>query len=340
MKINKKFLGIFLGLGLVSTFFVVVSAYDNVKFEKSKTEIRNINENKENLDKSHKNSENKKGLGRFKYDSEKIKDFISKNYRIKPNNFDHGERIDAKIKIDGISKKENTTTEKDLVNYVMVMSKVLYDNGLLSEEIIDELFDEFKGANNLKLYRYNGLSIRGEENFRKLQNVFAKTNFKNIKLNEENFRQTIEKIKEVLLKEKNKVERLYRKIKEAFDNNDEKALVECQNMRERDIILQRDNKIKKSGLTEKEKENIRGFIKELNKSIEDRTKKGKLDNFGRKLLLDIKNDYEKRYIPKLNKSIEKINNIKFKDVKDLHKNLKINKNIKLLKGIAEKKEKN
>ena len=159
-------------------------------------------------------------------------------------------------------------------------------------------------------------------------------------MNEENFRQTIEKIKEVLLKEKNEVERLYRKIKEAFDNNDEKALVECQNMRERDVILQRDNKIKKNGLTEKEKENIRGFIKELNKSIEDRTKKGKLDNFGRKLLLDIKNDYEKRYIPKLNESIEKINNIKFKDVKDLHKNLKINKNVKLLKGIAEKKEKN
>ena len=45
----------------------------------------------------------------------------------------------------------------------MVISKVLYDNGLLSEEIIDE----FKGANNLKLYGDNILTIRGEENLRK-----------------------------------------------------------------------------------------------------------------------------------------------------------------------------
>ena len=56
----------------------------------------------------------------------------------------------------------------------MVISKVLYDNGLLSEEIIDE----FKGANNLKLYGDNILTIRGEENFRKLQIFLLKQTLK------------------------------------------------------------------------------------------------------------------------------------------------------------------
>lgn len=306
MKINRKVLGIFLGLSLVSTFVVIANARDGVEI--SKKETQTVLKDRENM--------------------------------VKPNNFDSGEKIEAEIKIDGVSNKisdgENSTTEKDLVNYVMVMSKVLYDNGLLSEEILDGFLDEFKGANNLKLCRDEVLSVRGEENYKKLKDVVAKTNFKDVKLNEEHFKQTIEKIKKFLFKEKNKVEGLCSKIKEAFDKNDEKALVKCQNMRERDIILQRENKIKKNELTEKEKESAKGLIKKLKESIKNRTKEGKLDNFGKKLLLDLKNDYEKRYIPELKESIEKINEIKFEDVKDLHKKLKINRKVEK----TEIKEKN
>ena len=89
------------------------------------------------------------------------------------------------------------------------------------------MFDEFKGANNLKLYGDNILTIRGEENFRKLQNIFAKTNFKNVESNEENFKQTIEKIKKVLLKEKIKWKIFMKKLKKFLTIKMKKTLLEC-----------------------------------------------------------------------------------------------------------------
>ncbi len=317
MKLDKKILGIFLGLGLISTFVVVASANDNTKFDVCKKEIENIKENKK--------------------DSGGYEDSNS----IKPNNNDYGEGILVAINVDNIlSNGENKTTEKDLLNFDMVISKVLYDNGLLTDEIIDQLLEEFKDANNLKLYDENILTIRGEENFKKLQDVIAKTDFKNVELTREFFDQTIRRIKEVLLKEKNKVDVLYSEIKKAFENNDEKALLECQNMREIYFILEQEDRIKKYKLSGQELEKAEGLIKHIKEAMEKQTKEGKLSDDNKGLLLKIRDDYGKRYIPKLDKCIEKINEIKFEDVKDLHKNLDINKNVKLLKGIVKKEEKN
>ena len=260
---------------------------------------------------------------------------------IKPNNFDFGERVDVVLNILGVSSDEkNTTTEKDLLNYTMVILKVLYDNKLLSEEIIDEMFDDFRHMTKLKLFSEMGFVVRGKENFRRLRNVIAKTDFTKVILTEEFFEQTIEKIKEVLIKEKNKMEVLYSKIKKALEDKDEKAFVDIDNMRGRDIIKNIKNRIKKYKLVGKELENAEMTIEDIDKSIKDRTKKGKLTDLEKGLLVKIKDQYENKDIKRLNDGIEKINKIKFEDVKNLHKKLKINKNIKKFNGYVVKKEKN
>ena len=275
----KKNLCFSLGMGLVSTFFVITNTVSGMKFLKEETGA--VLENEEDI--------------------------------FKPNNFDSGERILIEIKVCDSYNKKNNTTEKDLVNYVMVISKVLYDNSLLNEEIINGLFDKFKDVDNLKLYCGDFLSIHGEEYYKKLKDVFAKTDFKSVELNEEYFKQTIKKIKEVLLKEKNEVEEVYAKLKKDFDNEDEKALVKCQNVREKNFVLKQEDRIKKYKLSEQENDG-KFFV----------TNKGSL--------LKMKDNYEKRYTPKLKECFEKINNIKFEDVKDLHKNLEIGKDVKRLKS--------
>lgn len=310
----KIILGLTLGLGLVSTFVIVANANDSVEIKEQKSEV--ISKDEKEID-------------------------VRNIDLIKPNNFDFGERVDVVLNILGVSSDEkNTTTEKDLLNYTMVILKVLYDNKLLSEEIIDEMFDDFRHMTKLKLFSEMGFVVRGKENFRRLRNVIAKTDFTKVILTEEFFEQTIEKIKEVLIKEKNKMEVLYSKIKKALEDKDEKAFVDIDNMRGRDIIKNIKNRIKKYKLVGKELENAEMTIEDIDKSIKDRTKKGKLTDLEKGLLVKIKDQYENKDIKRLNDGIEKINKIKFEDVKNLHKKLKINKNIKKFNGYVVKKEKN
>ncbi len=283
MKFNRKFLGIFLALGMMFSFVVV-----NAEHSKRDVSVEFVFNGK-NMQKREKGS--KDGPERF------------------------GKKFD-----------KNKTTEKEVVYLYMVLKKAFEDGCLWNKDIKKKLVDEiFLNKNGIKLTTEISFYDSSDDFVKKLKNIVKRTNFKDIKITEDMLKSALKDMKEIRGSE---IEFAINEVK-----NSKKAL------KRGDIALRMCfvNRIKKD-------------IKEQEKSLEKL--KGKDKEEGKKHLEKLKEDLKKAekeknekvskeekeaeeqyirngegFIEENKEKLKAVEKVKFNDIKNLNKDLKVSKTL-------------
>ena len=277
MKINKSFLGIFLGLFLIFVFSF--GAY-------AKNDFKDFNISYGYKDISLKKVENNGIICRLNL-------YILLKYILKENNIIN-------------QNNENKIKEEFLYNVFSL---------------------DFKNSNKMEggVYSYS-LDM---EFINKIKEVFSKTDFKGIKISEAMFKEAkgefIEYIEDNVLKEFNSLKEQYdalEKGEKAIEELFEKYIIEGRNKVEQRLksgeLTQRDRAQSEEAILIAE-EDLKFFDKLKNNLQLDEYEKEKKRELKEQIELNIKVLYEDLLC--VLKILKESENLKYEDVKDLHKNL-------------------
>ncbi len=286
MKLNKKFLGMFLTLGMMFSL-ISVSAENLKNGVVNNVAIEFVIDGK-NMQKRKEGSKN--GPDRY------------------------------------VENEKNKTTEKEGVFLYIVLKEAFGKNGLWNDDIKKKLIDEiFLNKDGIKLTTEISFYDLNVEVVEKLKDAVKKTNFKDIKITEDMLKKAIKDMKDVRGKNVEDAIDEVRESKEYLKGGD-KALRKGfinrikKDIKEQEILLE---KLEGEELKEGKKKlenlnnNLKKAKKEINKKVSKETKEAEKQF--------IRNG--EGFIEDNKRKLEDVEKVKFKDIKNLSKDLVVSKTL-------------
>lgn len=222
---------------------------------------------------------------------------------------------------------QNDTTEKEVLNYYIIMKKMFEKYDIPTKENLEFLIPEtIANSERMKLSGalFTVIDPNKKDNFKNLFKNFNK-NLKDIVITKEDLKDAKKEIIDILKKHINFFEdkiNLYKN----YDFNKKEDLIEAGRISIKKS-LESVNKLKDTASDE-----FKGQIKRRIKNLENTLKNAKeLEKEGRLVYKKNINPAIVKYIPNLKKQIDQVENVNLDDVVNLTKDLKINdKNLRLI----------
>ncbi len=291
MRLNRKFLVVFLGLVLFLSFRITSSAMIKKSVISENVPLR----------------------------SESF--YVAMEYDI------CGRGMQKRDK-DGILKYDNSTNAIDAVGLYIVLNKFLEDNNLLNEEtkeqILFGIFDVY--AQDLKLKTEIDFLFKRFKGVKKLKKAIKRTNFKEIEITNEMFCNAMEEIKDyVREKSIKKIEDRLNAYKNAFEKGDE-ALVELDIKNNEENLEHSKKEIKAYSIDSLEYEQLLNSI-DYYENILKKLRNEKTLTEERKHQFEMVMKNLEKFLEGAKNALNEIEHVEYKNVVGINKSLKVEKTL-------------